>query len=623
MPPIRQQSAAAFTVEIDGTPLPDDVHALMSYAVVEDNLNLPDSFLLSFLDPDRLVLAKTGAKVAAAVKIAVTSEDEPAGAPIFSGEITALEAEFEGGRTRTVIRGFDKANRLYRGRRTRAFKDVKYSDVVKQVASEAGLEVGRIESPPGRPLRHLSQANTTDAELLSRLAGEVGFVLLVEDGKVDFHAPTRSSTAPGEGDLQAQDPLQLTHGDNLLRYGAVLTADSQVKDVSVRGWSIEDKRELVATVPSASTSAEAGVSPADLAAAFDDRSFVATEVPYGDQGQVDAAAAALAEQVAGSHAQLEGVARGNARLRAGAAVSLGLAGEPFDGKYTLTLARHVFDNGEYLTHFASTGRLERSLQSLTSGGGSGATTSPAFVTSPIPGVVSAIVTNVKDDDGMAQAKVKVPRLDDTFESDWLRVVQLGAGADRGAVVLPEVDDEVVVAFEHGDLRRGYVLGGVYNGKDKPSAAAHGGAVGSDGRVEKRSFTSRKGHFLLVSDADGDEFVQASTKEASYSLKLAKDADGGAVLVASDNLVKIDAKGDVTVSSRGKVRIEAVDELSLKGRKVKITADTDVEVSGVDVKLNGSAQTEVGGARTKVVGSAALDLEGGASASLRAALVKIN
>jgi uncharacterized protein involved in type VI secretion and phage assembly len=619
----RQRSSSTFAIEVDGTALPADVAALMSYAVVEDNVNLPDLFYLSFLDPGHIVIDKGRFKMASKVVIKVQSEASSGGEPLVTGEVTALECEFEGGKTRTVVRGFDPANRLYRGRRTRAFKDVKYDDIVKQVISEAGLQAGRIDAPPGRPTPHVGQVNATDAEFLASVAGEVGFLLSVQDGKVNFQAPPSAGSAPAAGTLDANDPLQLVMGDNLLRFNATITADSQVKDVSVRGWDVDRKEAVVATHPATTALATVGITPPQLAQAFGDRTFTAVDVPYGNASQVDAAARALADQVASTHALLEGVARGNPRLRAGVAVSLGAAGGPFDGKYTLTTTRQVFDNGEYLTYFASTGRHERSLQSMTSASGSAGSVSPAFVSAPIPGVVSAVVTNVKDPQDLGRVKVKVPRLDDQFESDWMRVVQLGAGAERGGYTLPEVGDEVLVAFEHGDARRGYVVGGLYNGRDKPHAAVNQGAVGSDGKVARRTVTSRKGHHLVFSDKDGDEYVELATKDGKFSLKLAVDQDGGAVLVASDKLVKVDAKGDITIKSAGKITVEATGALSLKGQSVTVEGQTSVSIKGASVKVEGTASTEVKGGQTKVAGSGMLDLDGGATASLHAGLVRIN
>ena len=68
---------------------------------------------------------------------------------------------------------------------------------------------------------------------------------------------------------------------------------------------------------------------------------------------------------------------------------------------------------------------------------------------------------------LARVKLKFPWLSDDYESEWARVAQLGAGHHRGAVWLPEVNDEVLVAFEHGDTRRPFVVGELYNGVDSP------------------------------------------------------------------------------------------------------------------------------------------------------------
>jgi uncharacterized protein involved in type VI secretion and phage assembly len=191
------------------------------------------------------------------------------------------------------------------------------------------------------------------------------------------------------------------------------------------------------------------------------------------------------------------------------------------------------------------------------------------------------------------------------------------------MVLPEVDDEVLVAFEQGDIRRGYVIGGLYNGVDKPNPPVTADTVGSDGKVDKRSFTSRKGHFMLYSDKDGDEFIELATKDEAFTLKLAKDAQGGAILMTSKNLVKIDATGDITITSKANVSVEATGNLSMKGQAVKIEAVTSLELSGQTAKMSGTSSAEVSAASTKIAGTATVDLGGGADAALHAGTVRIN
>ena len=116
----------------------------------------------------------------------------------------------------------------------------------------------------------------------------------------------------------------------------------------------------------------------------------------------------------------------------------------------------------------------------------------------IYGVVIGIVTDNKDPDKMGRIKMKLPWLAEDAESTWARIATLMAGNDRGSFYLPEVDDEVLVAFEHGDLRYAYVLGTLWNGKDKPPE------TNDDGKNNKRVIKSRSGMTILLDDTSGSE-----------------------------------------------------------------------------------------------------------------------
>ena len=178
------------------------------------------------------------------------------------------------------------------------------------------------------------------------------------------------------------------------------------------------------------------MTPQKLAKAFGDPTYVATDMPYRSQAEVDEAAKALADELASSFAEFEGTARGNPKLRAGAAVSIDGLGEPFDGKYTITTSRHRFDPlTGYSTSFSVTGRRDRTMLGLASGGGRGQ--APA-------GIVIGQVSDAADPEKAGRVKLTFPWLSDDYVSDWARTVQPGAGKDRGWQVLPEVGDEVLV-----------------------------------------------------------------------------------------------------------------------------------------------------------------------------------
>jgi phage protein D/phage baseplate assembly protein gpV len=571
----QQRHTNQLRVEVDGSPLADEIAQLLVSGVVDDDLNLPDLFSLSFRDGAREVIERGRFQIGAKVRLSVVSDDAPGGDPLLSGEVTALEVEHDPGGTLTIVRGYDQSHRLFRGQRSESYANVTYADVAVQVARRAGLQPGRIDATT--PVhQHVSQGNQTDWQFLRGLAAEVGYEVAVVQGKLDFRRPARSAEAPGSGDLASENPLQLSLGSNLLRLRAIVTAAEQVREVEVRGWDVASKRALIGSAPAATSSASLPVEPAELAGKFNGDRHVGVEVPYRSQAEVDAAATALAERVAGAFAELEGTARGNPKLRAGKPVSLGLVGEPFDGKYTPSSTRHVFDpEGGYTTAFTVSGRQQRSLRSLVAGESGG----PA---PGLPGVVVAQVTDVRDPEQMGRVKLRFPWLSDDYVSDWARTSQPGAGSRRGAVVLPEVNDEVLVAFEWGDLRRPYVVGGLWNGVD-PAPLGDRLVDASTGAVRRRGFVSKLGHCLVFFDDDADSGV--AVLSADRGLRIALDASGTTIHVASSGKVEIEAATDVTVKAGGNLKLEASASLELKGAQVSISADGPVQLKGNPIQLN--------------------------------------
>lgn len=581
----QEQPTNQFKVEVDGSPLGDDVAATMLSAVVETSINLPDAFMLTFRDQHRDVLERGNLKVGAVVIIRVFSAEHTGGAKVVEGEITAVEMEVETQGTFTIVRGFDRTHRLHRRRTTTAHRDMSYSDVARKLAGDAGLNIGTIDST--RQIRkHIAQINSTDWALLKSLAGEVGYDVGIVDGKFNFRKPPKASNGPAGGTTSSTDPLQLSVGVNLIRCRATISAADQVKTVEVRGWNPETKESLVGEKSAGTVSVQNGSSADQLADLFASERRVSVDVPYSNQSEVDAAAASLAECVASTFAELEGVTRGDPRLRAGASVSLGLAKPPFDGKYVLTTARHTWvpDEG-YLVTFEASGSRDRSIHGLISGSGDDAPSRRGLM----GGVTIGVVTDVQDPDNRFRVKLRFPWLDDNYESDWARTAHSGAGAKRGWLVLPEVGDEVLVAFQHGDLGRPFVIGGLYNGVDEPGSPATEQLFdGTAGKVNRRTFVSRLGHRLVfVDDSNGPAVGFGSEGEMAVS------AEKAITVTSSKNGIKVEAKQDVTITS----------------------TSGDVKISGKNVEIEGT--------KVSVSGSAGVTIDGGPDASIKGSVVNIN
>jgi uncharacterized protein involved in type VI secretion and phage assembly len=446
------------------------------------------------------------------------------------------------------------------------------------VATDAGLEIGSIDES-GTVHDHVAQVNLSDWDFLKARAREAGYEMLMAGGKFCFQKPRQSSQAPTAGDLTSTNPLQLVLGQDLLEFSPRVTSSEQVGEVHVRGWDPKQKAAVVGTATAATVSAQLPDRPGALAAKFHAHPHVTVDRPLSSQSEVDAAAKAIAEQVASAFAEAEGLARGNPRLKAGTAVSIGLVAETFVGRYTLTRTRHIFDDVGYRTRFTVSGRQDRSLLGLATLGASNGAASAGGP--PVHGVVSALVTDNKDPDEVGRVKLKFPWLSDDYESDWTRLTQMGAGPQSGAVFMPEVGDEVLVAFEFGDVRRPYVIGGLYNGQDKPRLGAD---LFDHGKVKRRGFVSRRGHRIVLLDDAGKSGIALITSDGK--LKVALKETDSTIHISSQGKVIIESQQSMSLKSQQDITIEAQTNLTLKGNAgLKAESGAVTEIKGSMVKIN--------------------------------------
>jgi len=188
----------------------------------------------------------------------------------------------------------------------------------------------------------------------------------------------------------------------------------------------------------------------------------------------------------------------------------------------------------------------------------------------ICGVVIGHVTGNEDKQGMHMVDVKFPVLstDDNDVVCAARVASPMAGNGRGAYFLPEVGDEVLVAFENGDLRFPYVVGSLWNGVDKPSA------TNSDNKNNIREIKSRCGAVIRWNDEDSNEKIEIIDKTGSNSI----------TLNSSDN--------SITITCNGRMKLHA--------NGIEITSDSDVKIqANSTMDINASAVLNVKGATVNI------------------------
>ncbi|MET0752924.1 MAG: phage baseplate assembly protein V [Pyrinomonadaceae bacterium] len=168
------------------------------------------------------------------------------------------------------------------------------------------------------------------------------------------------------------------------------------------------------------------------------------------------------------------------------------------------------------------------------------------------GVFPALVTDIKDPDGQGRVKISLPWSPDTNGSRyeaWARLATMMSGNNRGSWFVPDVNDEVLVAFEAGDARRPYVVGCLWNGSDKPPESMDGG-----GKNNKKVLRSRNGVKVTLDDQDGQEKMILETP-GGQKITL-KDGPGAVEIVDSNgNSVKLETSG-ITITASAKVTINA-------------------------------------------------------------------
>lgn len=203
----------------------------------------------------------------------------------------------------------------------------------------------------------------------------------------------------------------------------------------------------------------------------------------------------------------------------------------------------------------------------------------------VSGVVVGIVTDNKDPEKMGRVKINFPwRAEEGEEQTyWARASTFMAGKDRGSFFLPEVHDEVLVAFDKGDIDHPFIIGSLWNGKDNPPETNEDGKNNirkiksrsgheiifddnAEQKKEKLEIHTKAGHKVLLDDTVGKEKIEITDKTGGNkmvidSVKNSIDIESAAQLNIKAKMITIEATGNLTVKS-GAV-------LTIQGTMVKI------------------------------------------------------
>ena len=255
----------------------------------------------------------------------------------------------------------------------------------------------------------------------------------------------------------------------------------------------------------------------------------------------------------------DAMAEGNPEIRPGRMVEFKELG-PYTGEYYVTETRHTYINRVYDTEF--------SVRGLRGGDLAGRLT-PTSPLKPGQTLLVGIVTDNEDPDELGRVKVKFPTLTEDHNSNWARVVSMGAGNSRGFDCLPEINDEVLVAFEHGDIHRPYILGGVWNGEDAPPNSVSKNV--QDGKVRLRTIQTRTGHKIQF--VEEDQAKKAGVYiETKGGHKLSLNDSGQMIELTTSGghqLCLNDQGKSITMNSTGDISIQAAGNITINGKQIML------------------------------------------------------
>lgn len=482
---------------------------------------------------------------------------------LIEGEITAIEVHFEeNSEAPIIVRGYDVSHRLHRGRYNRSFLNETDSDIVKKIAQEVGIKAGNIEQS-GEPHEYIFQENQTNMEFLRERAAYIGFELFIQDRELYFRKPSSKET------------LKLEWLLNFSSFSTRLTSAQQVSAVEVRSWDYTQKKLISATATKEKLITITGNEQGSVTSTkFDlDRKppkMIIVDRPVATAKQADKMAQALCDELGGEFIYADAKAEGNPKIRPGKIVELKGMGDRFSGKYYITETRHTYSQRIYKTEFSVRGLRDGSL--LTS-------LAPPVKLQPGQTFLVGIVTDNQDPRGWSRVKVKFPTLTEEHASQWARIVAPGAANNRGFDCLPEIDDEVLVGFEHGDIHRPYIIGGVWNGKDAPPEQVADSIQG--GKVRLRTIKTRTGHTI--------QFVEEDKGSSKAGVRLETTGGNKIYLNDSDTCIEIETKGGhkIKMDDRGQsISIDSTGNLSLKATgNIEIKANGTITVNGAMISLN--------------------------------------
>jgi len=383
--------------------------------------------------------------------------------PLFRGIITAVETRYNpDGSMTLLVRGYDALYFSGKKQRIHTHLETTIPEMAKEMTKDSGIGIKALEAGP--VWRQLVQYRETDLDFLARMAQRSGLYFMVNrENNLEI------MNLSGNDDL-----VFLTRGDDLFEL-SVETNDAPVlSSVYASGWD-----PFLAEFHDGHSSSDSS----------DGQERKLMDIALRSRLEAETISKAELDRCRACETSIKGVADGNSRLMPGVTVIIGGIHPLLKKDFVLTEVAHTLatDTG-YVSEFTSVPPDFRNSDT-----GSSAT--------------FGMVIDIDDPEHLGRIKASLPSFENA-ETDWMNVVLPAAGKNKGAIMLPDVGDQVLILFLNNDPARGVVAGSVFGSAQQPPDWGI-----EDNKVKRYCFVTPEGQKLTLDD--DKQGVKIENRGGSY------------------------------------------------------------------------------------------------------------
>lgn len=592
-PTIHSGHLLRYKITSNGEPLAETIQiASISVTQAVNRIASAEIVVLDGNMPDQTFPVSDGDSFKPGAEIAIEAGYDDYSDLVFKGIVIRHGLKITGDNdSKLVVECRDKAIMMTIGRKNANFVDMSDGDIFSKIIGAYSALESTVESTK-TTYKELVQHYCTDWDFLLSRAEVNGMIVLTDQNKVTVQAPKVSSDAK----------LRVLYGEDLMEFHAAVDSHTQLTSVKSVTWDPAQQAVVEKTADPKALNEQGDLDSATLATVASPDSFrLQTPSPME---QTALTAWAEGQQTKAGLSRIRGRMKfqGSAKAKAGELIELQGVGARFSGAAFVSSVNHELKSGNWITEveFGMSSNWFADRRDLAAPPASGL----------LPGIEGLHLGVVKkldaDPAGERKVQVSIPLLGAEADGVWARLSNFYASNGFGDFFIPEIGDEVVLAYLNGDPSYPVILGSVYSSSRPPpydlTAENNTKAIVTRSKL-RLIFDDDKKSVTIITPAENKVVISDDSKSI-----LLQDQNGNKAQLDPSGIL-LDSPKDITINASGKITMTAVGDISA-------TAQADVKVAG----LNVSNTANVG---FTAKGNATAELSASGTTTVKGAMVMIN